>query len=277
MSAIVKTLKIYPLKSAQGIEVSEMPIDGYGPVYDREWMLIDDKNRFITQRTERRLVMIKPSLKNGFLELKVDPLFFTNPHFPQPLFKSYPDLKIPLEHSDQPKIEVKIFDQPTNAHHLSTVFDQWFSDLFGKKMKLVRSLKTPERTTSGRHGPQAPLRFPDGYPFLLINQATIDELGEKWGDEVSADRFRANIVIENCPASHEESWKDFSIDGVEFESVKKCTRCVIIDLDPQLGHKEKSITPALKTYRLQNNQIIFGINLTHKNNGVIKKSSTLDF
>ena len=51
MGAIrVQELFIYPIKSTQGIRVQEMELTELGPAYDRRWMLVGEKNEFLTQR-----------------------------------------------------------------------------------------------------------------------------------------------------------------------------------------------------------------------------------
>ena len=41
---------LYPIKSTYGIEVQSAEVGQYGFKYDREWMLIDESNNFISQR-----------------------------------------------------------------------------------------------------------------------------------------------------------------------------------------------------------------------------------
>ncbi len=272
MTSKVKSLTIYPLKSAQGIELKEMEIDSLGPRYDREWMVVDTQQRFVTQRVEPRLSMIKTEIKNSSLILSVDERFIHN--FP---FPTYPPLEIPLIPNSPSPIEVKVFEKTCSALHLNKVFDEWISELFQKKLHFVQTPPLSLRTTSGRHGPVKPLRFPDGYPFLLVNNETVNELSEKQGQSVNVKRFRPNILIEKVKAGEEENWIDFKIDGIPFTAVKKCTRCIIVDIDPEVGFKNNPVIPTLRTYRKIQNEIIFGINLVHHKNGVIRTGSALEF
>lgn len=46
----VQSLHIYPVKSLAGIELSEAVLKNAGFEYDRNWMLVDEAGKFITQR-----------------------------------------------------------------------------------------------------------------------------------------------------------------------------------------------------------------------------------
>ncbi|MFN9309823.1 MOSC N-terminal beta barrel domain-containing protein, partial [Gemmatimonas sp.] len=46
----VAGLTVYPLKSAAGIAVEQMPLDDRGAVGDRRWLLVDGGGQAITAR-----------------------------------------------------------------------------------------------------------------------------------------------------------------------------------------------------------------------------------
>lgn len=48
-------LYVYPIKSTYGIKVTEAEIGPFGFKYDREWMLVDEENNFISQRTQPKV------------------------------------------------------------------------------------------------------------------------------------------------------------------------------------------------------------------------------
>ena len=50
-SCYVSGLYYYPVKSLKGISLESAEIDEFGIRYDRRFMLIDDKHKFVTQRT----------------------------------------------------------------------------------------------------------------------------------------------------------------------------------------------------------------------------------
>jgi uncharacterized protein len=257
----VKALYVYPLKSAQGIRLKEMHIDSMGPRFDREWMLVNANNVFISQRTH-------PLLSQISTELTEDQLIVRS--------KNQDDLHIDFNFPSLSSITVKIFNDMTPAQSLSIQYDQWFSHFLGENVKLVRCPQTPSRFTSKRHAPPSQIRFPDGYPFLITNQTSLDELNSKLSRPIEMTRFRPNIVIEHAVANQEDQWKEFELGSIRFKSVKACTRCKIIDIDPKTGISSKEVSQTLKQYRTKEGSIIFGNNLIHSNEGSIKVGDTLN-
>jgi len=55
--ATISDLYIYPIKSLGGIPVSEARLTDRGLEHDRRWMLIDENNRFLTQRENPEMAL----------------------------------------------------------------------------------------------------------------------------------------------------------------------------------------------------------------------------
>lgn len=260
LNATVSALHIYPLKSARGLSLKKMDIVNSGPKFDREWMLINDSNHFITQR-------VKPEMCHIATQLTSEHLILSAP--------KQEDLYVALDLHQGETLDVKIFSDWTQAIHLKKEYDQWFSDFLNAKVKLIRSPQRKSRETSGKRGPKTEIKFPDGYPFLLTNEATLKELNEKLDQPVSMLRFRPNIIISGPPANKEEEWTKFTIGNVNFLSVKSCTRCSIINISPSTGKKSSRVTQTLKSYRTKEGTVIFGNNLSHTSTGHLKVGDTL--
>jgi hypothetical protein len=112
--------------------------------------------------------------------------------------------------------------------------------------------------------------FADGYPFLLISRASVDELNRRLGTPVSADRFRANIVVAGCGPHAEDDWCDLRIGDVEFHVAKPCARCAVVTTDQQDGFRTPEPLRTLATYRRTAGQVLFGQNLVHDGTGRIR-------
>ncbi len=110
--------------------------------------------------------------------------------------------------------------------------------------------------------------FADGFPLLLIGQASLDDLSHRVGRPLEMLRFRPNLVIEGSAAFAEDQWKRIRIGEVEFRLVKPCSRCILTTIDPQSGQRSDDREPltTLKTYRQQGGDVLFGQNLV--NDGV---------
>ena len=118
----------------------------------------------------------------------------------------------------------------------------------------------PERVADNRR-----VGFADGFPFLLANQASLDELNTRLTQPVSMTRFRPNIVIQGVPAWAEDDWRSLVIGSAGFRVVKPCSRCVLTTVDPETGIKDAGTEPlkTLSTYRKTPDGVIFGQNALH--------------
>lgn len=118
--------------------------------------------------------------------------------------------------------------------------------------------------------------FADGYPLLLINQTSVDNLNEKLDKPVTALHFRPNIVIKGDSPFIEDNWSRIKIGEVEFEVSKPCSRCLFTNVDPKTGTAEKNEPLAtLATFRYHNGEIDFGQNLIPLNNGLIRSGDEI--
>ena len=68
-TATLSAINVYPVKSCAGIALTQAELRDTGLAHDREWMIVDDNGRFISQREVSRLALIKPQLFNGTLRL----------------------------------------------------------------------------------------------------------------------------------------------------------------------------------------------------------------
>ncbi len=216
--------------------------------------MTSDAGLFITQRTHPQMSQVQTRLDQESLTVEAPGLH---------------PLSIPIHQRSTEICEVSIFGKKAGAEKVGAIFDEWFSDFLKQKVQLVRSPLGSKRTTSGRRGPVTSILFPDGYPLLLTNQKTLDELNEKLPEPVRMSRFRPNVLVSGAGANEEDLWKSFSIGSIPFLSVKACVRCAIIDVNPVTGEKSKTVSKTLKSYRTHDGQIVFGNNLIHQGTGTI--------
>lgn len=255
----VKQLFIYPLKSAKGISLEKLDITETGPLFDREWMLVNKNGRFLSQRTHPQLGQFATQINDQHLVIS-----YANEQ-----------IEIPLIRQSAQQQEVQIFGKSATGEKQGLEFDQWFSQHLNEEVTLVRSLQQPNRTTSGNHGPITPIHFADGYPLLMTNEATLDDLNQRLEQPISMNRFRPNIVIQGCPSDTEDTFNEIEIGNLSFLAVKACTRCQIIDLDQESATRKGDIHKALKTYRTNGKQVIFGQNLTHIKTGTVQVGDSI--
>ncbi len=60
--------------------------------------------------------------------------------------------------------------------------------------------------------------FADGYPFLIIGQASLDDLNSRLKVPLPMNRFRTNFVFTGGKPFEEDDWKKFKVGNVVFRS-----------------------------------------------------------
>src|SRR5271170_5696205 len=95
----------------------------------------------------------------------------------------------------------------------------------------------------------APLSFPDGYPVLVCNEASLQDLNQRLGERLPMERFRPNIVVEGLPAWAEDHIDSLTLGPVTLRLVKPCTRCAIPSLDHRSGDPATDPLPVLRKFR----------------------------
>jgi hypothetical protein len=121
-----------------------------------------------------------------------------------------------------------------------------------------------------RHAaPDDIVSFADGFPFLLLSEASVDELNRRLENPVSAARFRANIIVQGCLPHAEDGWKTIRIGTVAFQVSKPCARCVVVDTDQHDGSRTTTLLGTLAEYRMADGKILFGQNLLHRDTGAL--------
>ena len=115
----------------------------------------------------------------------------------------------------------------------------------------------------------APTRFADGFPLLLLAQASLDDLNLRaaahgW-PAFPANRFRPNIMIDGIAAFEEEYAASYAVGGdILLRPVKPCPRCPIPSIDQASGVAGNNPLDLLQTYRANprvDGEITFGMNV----------------
>jgi uncharacterized protein YcbX len=156
------------------------------------------------------------------------------------------------------------------------VVDAWFTKQLGLSCRLVYMPESTHRFVDSRYAHHKEITsFSDGYPLLLIGQASLDDLNSRLPAPLPMNRFRPNIVFTGGTAFLEDSMKQFEINGIRFFGVKPCARCIITTIDQQTAEKAKEPLKTLSSYRMKNNKVYFGQNLLYEGTGVISIGDTI--
>lgn len=254
---------IYPIKSLGGIRLSSSKVLEKGLEHDRRWMLIDEHNRFMTQRVHHAMALFKQSIDSSHLTI----------HYKDQ------SLKIPLNHTHyEEPIASQVWDDEVIVYEISDVFSTWFSLHLGLPCRLVTFPETNPRPVDPRFKiNDEHVSLADAYPFLIIGQASLDDLNSRLAEEVPMNRFRPNLVFTGGEPYEEESWRDFKIGTSQFVGVKPCARCILTTVNQDTAIKGKEPLLTLSKYRRFGDKVIFGQNLLAINHHEIHVGDEITF
>lgn len=241
-------INIYPVKSLGGISVEESAVEERGLRGDRRLMLVDEANKFISQREIPAMSLIKTSMNGKGLVANYKGESLTIP--------AMPDLEITAR--------VKVWSSSVNAWVYDDETNAWFSDVLGINCRLVLMPEETKRKVNPFYAVRKnedTVSFADGYPFLLIGQASLDDLNSRLAEPLPMNRFRPNFVVAEAEPFAEDNWKRIRIGETVFHVVKPCARCVITTVDQTTGEKGKEPLKTLATFRNKGGNLMFGQNL----------------
>ncbi len=254
-------LYIYPIKSARGIRVDAATITDRGFSNDRRFMVVDPAGEFFTQRAH-------PQLSQVVVRIERDELVMEAP--------SAGSLSVPLRPRSGEHRRVRVWDDHCDAIALGEPSRRFFERVLGTPAELVYMPDEVIRPVERGYAPEGtPVSFADGYPFLLIGQASLDDLNTRLAAPVPMNRFRPNLVVEGSAPFAEDSWASFSIGDVVFQPVKLCARCTMVTIDQATGTPGKEPLATLARYRTQDHKVMFGQNLLHRGSGEIRVGDAL--
>lgn len=264
----IEQLLIYPIKSCAGVALPEALLTDTGLDLDRAWMVVDAEGEFVSQREAPRLALVQPQLKADELVLRAPGMLA---------------LHIGIDRVESP-LSVRIWDDQVPAWDLGAVAAQWISDYLAQPQpgearpsvgpcRLVRFDPAHRRLSSLKWtgGLEAPNQFSDGFPLLVLSQASLDGLNQRLQAAgqapVTMARFRPNIVLSGLQAHDEDrlAWLQLDAEGgpVRLKLVKPCPRCPIPNIDPTTALSHPAVGDALQGYRQDarvGGAVTFGMN-----------------
>lgn len=256
---ILSEIFIYPVKSLGAIRLTHAQVEERGLRYDRRWLIIDDNNRFVTQRSYPNMALIEVTMTDMGLQLR---------HRTRDLSA----LIVPFQPETFDLVTVTVWDDQIEAVIVNDASNHWLSEALGFSARLVYLPDTSSRLADSNYAPfDANVSFADGFPFLVIGQSSLDDLNTRLPEPVSMIRFRPNLVFEGGIPYDEDQWYEFTIGKLTFYGVKPCARCILTTVDPEKGEiVGKEPLKTLSTYRKRNNKIFFGQNVMTNQSGVLK-------
>lgn len=257
-------LFIYPVKSLGGVSLSQAQVEERGLQYDRRWMVVDEDRVFLTQRQLPQMATIAVEVTGDGLGLRSRR-------------GNLPSLMVGLE-AEGDSIEVQVWRDVVSAREVGAAAHSWLSEALGQNCRLVwmpddsRRLVDPNIAHAGEV-----TSFADGFPFLVLGQASLDDLNHRMDESVPVARFRTNFLVTGSEPFAEDSWGRFRIGEVEFEALKPCSRCVITTTDQQTGQRMgREPLQTLATYRTHQGAVYFAQNAVARTAGTVRMGDRVE-
>jgi uncharacterized protein YcbX len=252
---VLSEISIYPVKSCAGLQLSSAALDRFGLEGDRRWLLVDTAGRFVSQRELARLALVQVVETDAGLLLTVagDELQVSRP---------------PTTAMTRP---VSVWKDTVLAQDAGNTTAEWLSARLQITCRLVYMPDQSQRAVDPGYATAGEtVSFADGFPLLLISQASLDDLNSRLSSPVPMNRFRPNLVVAGCDAFAEDQWRRIRIAEQEFNVAKACARCVMPSIDQATAEKDSEIVRVLASYRRgADRQTYFGQNLLYQHFGAL--------
>jgi len=255
VQAIIDSLRLYPVKGCRGFEVARATLAETGlevsGVGDREWVVVDDNDEFLSQREAPAMALIETRLTADSLRIRAPGML---------------QLDVPFE-TEGEVVSARIWNDQVAAVMQGAIADAWFSQFLGLRCRLLRFDPETRRLSNQTYtGPAAPYKFADAFALLICSVASLADLNSrllaKGKSAVTLDRFRPNIVLDGVTAFEEDYIDHLTIGEAQVRVVKPCIRCAVPNVDPMTGiaGAEPGITLAEYRNRPELGGVVFGVN-----------------
>lgn len=239
----ISEINIYPIKSLKRIALQSSAVEARGLEFDRRWLIVDKDGEFLTQREVPKMATVNVAVRgdaldvwaNGSGKLAIEPLF------------------------EGERVTAEVWGTTSEALSYDVETNEWFSDALGQEVKLLYMPDDAGREINPKFNKgNERVSFADGYPLLVIGEASLADLNDKLEAggspafrRLPMNRFRPNIVVSGSEAFAEDGWKRFRVGEAVFRSTKPCARCVMTTVDQIKGEFDgKEPLKTLATYRM---------------------------
>ncbi len=246
----------YPVKSLKGVGLAWASLDARGISQDRRWMLVNLEGQFLSQRKLPHMILVRTLMLPDGLTLQAPGM---------------PDLPLPQESAVDEVMTVNIWGDACIARCVGNDADVWLGEFLQCECRLVYLPDDQLRQVDLKYAAQGvQTGFSDGFPLLLISEASLQDLNSRLPEPMTMERFRPNLVVSGCDAYAEDQWKRIRIGEVEFLVVKPCSRCAITGVNPDDARTGPEPLKTLSSYRRDGNYVNFGQNLIHTTTGELR-------
>lgn len=255
----IESLYIYPIKSCGGIRLEGVRLTPRGFQHDREFVVIDQKGMFVSQRSVPRMCLIKTCLRDNTLVVNAPGM---------------PEAIIVLDVEEGVRREVTVWGDRCYGLDQGDDLADWFGTFLGQTGRLVRyTARHPRRRKSSYLRRSVSIRFTDAYPLLIISQESLSDLNRRLSEPLPMNRFRPNIVVSGGEPYAEDRWYEIAVNGIRLQGATQCVRCAVTTVDQATSERTKEPLQTLSQYRKPGKGVLFGRNFIALDSGFVQSGS----
>ena len=296
-SFVVESLSVFPIKSCAAYKIprdAAWEVGAKGLAWDREWCLVHEgTNVALSQKRIPRMALIRPEVD---LHRRVLRVFY-------PCADSHNQRCLEIGLDFQPTrmgsitaceaattkpanvcgedVDVEIYTSSKIVDFFTTVLEVPCTLARFPACGTIRQARV--RVPSKSHGQQATeigrsIALSNESPILLVSRSSVNRLNEQIkqngsgiGEAVTANSFRANIVIAEEPRGGqmespyiEDDWKSLQIGEDPrnvFEVLGPCQRCQMVCVDQKSAQRRQEPFSTLAKTRRREGKVWFGMHV----------------
>ncbi|MGW2252863.1 MOSC domain-containing protein [Kitasatospora sp. NPDC001660] len=221
--ATVVELRYYPVKGCAGVAAERAELTPAGLAHDRAFMVVDEGGVFRSQRRDRALAAVRPSVSadGGRITLAAPGV----------------EAVTTAVDTEGPRRPVELFGTPFHGIDQGDAVAEWLSEVLGTRSRLVRVPPEHDRVTDGLTPGTS--GYADSCAVHLLSRASLDDFNARTGEPpLPMDRFRPNIVVADWDEPHTEDLaRRLTIGDAELGYAKLAVRCAVTLVDQSTGAK----------------------------------------
>ncbi len=237
-----------------------------GLEHDRDFMLVDDDDDFVSQRKVPELALVVPTITEHAIILAAPGMG---------------GISVPLEVADDDRglLTATVHGKAVSGQLVGDDVNDWFTTFLpahkgNERYRLLRVRVDQPRYIGERYrrsNASNLVGFADANSMLLATEPSLAHLNSTLDDPVPMNRFRPNVVVDGAVLApyDEDFWRRIEIGAMTAFVVKGCDRCVIPDVDQATAITGKAVRRALRArkganaYDPSNTGVFFAQNLNH--------------
>lgn len=261
----IESLHIYPVKGLRGIDMKTSVLELRGLAHDRRWMLVDAQGKFMSQREQPRMALLNADIVPEGLRLSDGANAIT--------------VTTPGQQAE--RLAVTLWKQSIEGYLAAREVNDWLSQFLGQPCRLVYQGGLPRQVSRDYAPEDTHASYADGFPLLITNTASLDDLNRRMGKTIPMNRFRPSITVSGARPWAEDRWKKLRVANVTLDIVKPCLRCIVTTTDQQSGFRDGNEPLAtLKAFRLLRQPgltgVVFGQNAIPLKEGVLSVGDAVE-